>query len=299
MKTTYRMMGIADYITLFNGLLGTAAILFIILAVEDLHQPYYQGGLRTHYIWLAMLCILASVIGDIIDGPIARKYSKRKLLGGSLDIMSDCLSFCVAPALLIFVMFGRWGEASPFWTMSLAIASCWIIATGMLRLARFQFEQASDLNHFVGLSSPANALLLLSFAGIIWIQPSIGIGPELTTWDCAICFGKGTAKPYFDFLMLPIMFISGGLMISDKPLSKLKGGIPRKLSVLQLLAMMIAILYSLKHTTISEHGNEMVGLNLAFILFIISALLVISYIVAGEKTDKSSEQDENSIVAEE
>lgn len=299
MKTTYRMMGIADYITLFNGLLGTAAILFIILAVEDLHQPYYQGGLRTHYIWLAMLCILASVIGDIIDGPIARKYSKRKLLGGSLDIMSDCLSFCVAPALLIFVMFGRWGEASPFWTMSLAIASCWIIATGMLRLARFQFEQASDLNHFVGLSSPANALLLLSVAGIIWIQPSIGIGPELTTWDCAICFGKGTAKPYFDFLMLPIMFISGGLMISDKPLSKLKGGIPRKLSVLQLLAMMIAILYSLKHTTISEHGNEMVGLNLAFILFIISALLVISYIVAGEKTDKSSEQDENSIVAEE
>jgi len=299
MKTTYRMMGIADYITLFNGLLGTAAILFIILAVEDLHQPYYQGGLRTHYIWLAMLCILASVIGDIIDGPIARKYSKRKLLGGSLDIMSDCLSFCVAPALLIFVMFGRWGEASPFWTMSLAIASCWIIATGMLRLARFQFEQASDLNHFVGLSSPANALLLLSVAGIIWIQPSIGIGPELTTWDCAICFGKGTAKPYFDFLMLPIMFISGGLMISDKPLSKLKGGIPRKLSILQLLAMMIAILYSLKHTTISEHGNEMVGLNLAFILFIISALLVISYIVAGEKTDKSSEQDENSIVAEE
>lgn len=299
MKTTYRMMGIADYITLFNGLLGTAAILFIILAVEDLHQPYYQGGLRTHYIWLAMLCILASVIGDIIDGPIARKYSKRKLLGGSLDIMSDCLSFCVAPALLIFVMFGRWGEASPFWTMSLAIASCWIIATGMLRLARFQFEQASDLNHFVGLSSPANALLLLSVAGIIWIQPSIGIGPELTTWDCAICFGKGTAKPYFDFLMLPIMFISGGLMISDKPLSKLKGGIPRKLSILQLLAMLIAILYSLKHTTISEHGNEMVGLNLAFILFIISALLVISYIVAGEKTDKSSEQDENSIVAEE
>jgi len=299
MKTTYRMMGIADYITLFNGLLGTAAILFIILAVEDLHQPYYQGGLRTHYIWLAMLCILASVIGDIIDGPIARKYSKRKLLGGSLDIMSDCLSFCVAPALLIFVMFGRWGEASPFWTMSLAIASCWIIATGMLRLARFQFEQASDLNHFVGLSSPANALLLLSVAGIIWIQPSIGIGPELTTWDCAICFGKGTAKPYFDFLMLPIMFISGGLMISDKPLSKLKGGIPRKLSVLQLLSMLIAILYSLKHTTISEHGNEMVGLNLAFILFIISALLVISYIVAGEKTDKSSEQDENSIVAEE
>jgi phosphatidylserine synthase len=293
------MMGIADYITLCNGLLGTAAILFIILAVEDLHQPYYQGGLRTHYIWLAMLCILASVIGDIIDGPIARKYSKRKLLGGSLDIMSDCISFCVAPALLIFVMFGRWGEASPFWTLSLAIASCWIIATGMLRLARFQYEEASGLNYFVGLSSPANALLLLSFAGLIWIQPSTGFGPELTTWDCSICFGKGTAKPYFDFMMLPIMFISGGLMISDKPLSKLKGGLPMKLSLLQLIVLLIAILDSLKHTAKSEHGNDMAGLNLSFILFIISAILVMSYIIIGEKIVNSSKQDENLILAEE
>jgi len=293
------MMGIADYITLFNGLLGTAAILFIILAVEDLHQPYYQGGLKTHYIWLAMLCILASVIGDIIDGPIARKYSKRKLLGGSLDIMSDCLSFCVAPALLIFVMFGRWGEASPFWTLSLAIASCWIIATGMLRLARFQYDQASNLNHFIGLSSPGNALLLLSLAGIIWIQPSTGIGPELTTWDCAICFGKGNAKPYFDFLMVPIMFISGGLMISDKPMSKLKRGIPMKLSVLQLVVMLIAILHSLNHTTKSEHGNEMVGLDFSFFLFIISAILVISYIILGEKVVENINQDENVILAEE
>ncbi|MCS5533980.1 MAG: CDP-alcohol phosphatidyltransferase family protein [Candidatus Poseidoniaceae archaeon] len=299
MKTTYRMMGIADYITLFNGLLGTAAILFIILAVEDLHQPYYQGGLKTHYIWLAMLCILASVIGDIIDGPIARKYSKRKLLGGSLDIMSDCLSFCVAPALLIFVMFGRWGEASPFWTLSLAIASCWIIATGMLRLARFQYDQASNLNHFIGLSSPGNALLLLSIAGVIWIQPSTGIGPELTTWDCAICFGKGSSKPYFDFLMVPIMFISGGLMISDKPMSKLKGGIPMKLSVLQLVVMLIAILHSLNHTTKSEHGNEMVGLDFSFFLFIISTILVISYIILGEKVVENINQDENVILAEE
>ena len=34
-----------------------------------------------------------------------RKYSKQQLLGGSLDIMSDCISFCVAPALMIFAMF--------------------------------------------------------------------------------------------------------------------------------------------------------------------------------------------------
>ena len=107
MKSTYRMMGIADFITLANGLLGVAAILFIILAVEELQNPYFSDGVKTNYIWGAMTCILLSVAGDIIDGPVARKYSKRKLLGGTLDVMSDCISFCVAPALLMFVMFGR------------------------------------------------------------------------------------------------------------------------------------------------------------------------------------------------
>ena len=169
----------------------------------------------------------------------------------------------------------------------------------MLILARFQYDQASNLNHFIGLSSPGNALLLLSIAGIIWIQPSTGIGPELTTWDCTICFGKGNAKPYFDFLMVPIMFMSGGLMISDRPMSKLKRGIPMKLSVLQLVAMLIAILHSLNHTTKSEHGNEMVGLDLSFVLFIISAILVMSYIILGEKVVENGNQDENIILAEE
>ena len=107
MKSTFKLMGIADFITIFNGLLGTCAILFLLLAVEDMSQPYFEGGVKVNYIWAAMMCIFLSAIGDIIDGPIARRYSKQQLLGGSLDIMSDCISFCVAPALMVFTMFSR------------------------------------------------------------------------------------------------------------------------------------------------------------------------------------------------
>ena len=226
MKSTYRMMGIADFITLANGLLGVAAILFIILAVEELQNPYFSDGVKTNYIWGAMTCILLSVAGDIIDGPVARKYSKRKLLGGTLDVMSDCISFCVAPALLMFVMFGRWGEASPAWTISLGIASCWIIVTGMLRLARFHYEEASDKAYFHGLASPANAMVLVTFAALIWLQPATGIGPDVST-ECIFCLEPSDStveKPYFDFIILPIMFISGGLMIADRKLPKNKTG---------------------------------------------------------------------------
>ncbi|HIH57171.1 MAG TPA: hypothetical protein HA287_02160, partial [Candidatus Poseidoniaceae archaeon] len=55
MKTTYRMMGIADYITIVNGLLGTIAIFLLLLAVDDMGEPYTEGGVLTDYIWAAML----------------------------------------------------------------------------------------------------------------------------------------------------------------------------------------------------------------------------------------------------
>ena len=281
MKTTYKMMGIADFITLANGLLGAAAIMFIILAVETLQNPMFDDGVKSNYIWWAMGCIILSVIGDIIDGPIARRYSKRKILGGTLDVMSDCISFCVAPALLMFVMFGRWGEASPLWSVSLGIAACWVIVTGMLRLARFQHEEGSDKNYFHGLASPGNAMVLITFAALIWLQPSSGIGPNVTT-DCIFCFDSTSSshqKPYFDFLILPIMFISGGLMISDRKLSKTKKGIPMRVSGLQLLSITVATILSIIHST--EVGIELGETKIQFMLYILSALLLIFYVAAG------------------
>ncbi len=276
-------MGIADFITLANGLLGVAALLFIILAVEKLQNPYFADGVNTNYIWGAMTCILLSVLGDIIDGPVARKYSKRKLLGGSLDVMSDCISFCVAPALLIFVMFGRWGEASPAWTISLGIAACWVIVTGMLRLARFQYEDASDKVYFHGLASPGNAMVLITVAAMIWLQPATGIGPGVST-ECIFCFepaNSSVEKPYFDFIILPIMFISGGLMIADRKLPKNKTGLPMKVSGIQMLSLFLATVLSWIHAT--EYGIDLGDTRPQFMLYSISAMLLTYYIVTGPK----------------
>tara|TARA_B100001113_G_scaffold212313_1_gene174185 strand:- start:294 stop:1190 length:897 start_codon:yes stop_codon:yes gene_type:complete len=283
MKSTFRLTGLADYITLGNAMFGTASIMFLILAVEDMSTPY-GIGLKSKYIWASMLCIFLSAIGDIIDGPIARRYSKRKLLGGSLDIMSDCLSFCVAPALMMFIMFGRWGEAAPMWTLSLAIAGCWVIGTGMLRLARFQYEDGSGLPYFHGLSSPGNALLLMSVAGFIWLQPILNFGPPLD--DLRFCVeGIGdqadcAATPGLDMLILPVMFLSGGLMIGERRLSKLKHGLDLKLSILQMICLLTAILYAMISTGVSDNQLD-VGSELAPAgwLFLASGLFAVYYLV--------------------
>ena len=286
-------MGIADFITLVNGLLGVAAILFIILAVEELQNPYFEDGVNTNYIWGAMTCILLSVIGDIIDGPVARKYSKRKILGGTLDVMSDCISFCVAPALLIFVMFGRWGEAAPIWTISLGIAACWVIVTGMLRLARFQYEEASDKPYFHGLASPANAMVLITAASMIWLQPNAGFGPEVSSNSLFDIFDTSSPveKPYFDFLILPIMLISGGLMIADRKLPKNKHGLPLKISSIQGLAILSATIISLINST--EFGIDLGNTKPQFILYSISAILLLFYIVTGPMQSELQEIQSN------
>ena len=285
-------MGIADYITIVNGLFGTLAIFFLLLAVDDMGEPYTQGGVLTDYIWAAMLCILLSAIGDIIDGPIARKYSKQQLLGGSLDIMSDCISFCVAPALMIFAMFGRWGEATPIWTISLAIACSWMIACGMLRLARFQHDEGGYVPYFYGMASPASAMLIISAAGLIWLQPSSGYGPDLTEWSCGVCFGEGE-KPYLDFIMLPLLLISGGLMISDRKMSKLKSGIPMKLSVVQLTALLFGILHAMSLTHKDDVGIDLSGTSFTMFLFSVSLFLMLVYVIIGPRlVDLESRQEE-------
>ena len=283
MKSTFRLTGLADYITLGNAMFGTMAIFFLILAVDDTLSDPYSEGLATKYIWASMLCIFLSAIGDIIDGPIARRYSKRKLLGGSLDIMSDSLSFCVAPALMIFIMFGRWGEATPLWTISLGVAGFWVIATGMLRLARFQYEEASNLPYFHGLSSPGNAMVLMSAAGFIWLQPLLGVGPDLK--NAEVCLGEGVdyachATPGLDILILPIMFISGALMISERRLSKLKHGLDMILSIIQMICLLVGIVWALIRTGTSDVSLELGGdIAPAGWLFFASAMFAIYYVV--------------------
>ncbi len=268
MKTTFRLMGIADWVTLGNGLLGTLSILFLILAFDGFAST--DGShLSEIYIWCAMLFILLSVIGDAVDGPIARRYSKRRYLGSYLDLMSDSVSFGVAPALLVFGMFSRWGEAAPFWTIPLAIACCWIVVCTMLRLARFQHESDDENPWFHGLASPGNALIIVALSGLVWIQPE-ALGPDLIEWR----YGDGD-HPALDWLVLPGCLISGALMISDRRLPKYKKGWKAIMMYLLMLLLLIAIVIQI------AGYSDGFGPQLSFSLFLLSLLIITFHVVMG------------------
>ena len=183
---------------------------------------------------------------------------------------------------MVFAMFGRWGEATPIWTVSLAVACIWLIACGMLRLARFQHEVGGYVPFFHGLSSPANAMFVLSTAGMIWLQPSSGFGPDVTSWNCGFCFGEGE-RPYLDFIILPILILSGGLMISDRKMSKLKSGIPMKLSIIQMIAILAAVIHAMSYTERTDVAADLSNTGLTLLMFGVSLFLVLVYIIAGPR----------------
>lgn len=282
MRSTIRLMGIADWITLGNGVLGTLSILFMILAFDGFA---YGEDHTDKYIWLAMLFIMLSAIGDLVDGPVARRYSKRRHLGSYLDLMSDSVSFGCAPALLIFAMYSRLGEASPWWTVPLAIACSWVVMATMLRLARFQHESDDGNPWFHGLASPGNAVLLVSLAGFVWIQPQTSFGPAAIEW----ANGSGD-HPGLDMIVLPMAFLSGCMMIADRRMPKANSGMLLRLSLVMLLALLGAIIVQLASPEAAWAADvSTLGFGLAL-------LLVLVYILMGPSMVSARWGDEPSEV---
>jgi len=101
--------------------------------------------------------IVIAAIADTIDGRVARATKTGSRFGEELDSLVDAISFGVAPALVVYFLFladGSWG-----W-----IAAFFYIACAVIRLARFNVEQAGHAKvAFHGLPSPSAGMALATF----------------------------------------------------------------------------------------------------------------------------------------
>jgi len=115
----------------------------------------------------AAIAIFVAMLFDGLDGRVARLTNTQSSFGEQYDSMADMLSFCVAPALLVY-----------FWQFSDMGKIGWLgafvyTAAGALRLARFNTQiGVEDKRYFQGLPSPAAAALV---AGMVWTKQSIGV----------------------------------------------------------------------------------------------------------------------------
>lgn len=111
---------------------------------------------RSEFTAAAWLIVWAAVL-DTIDGRVARYTQTGSRFGEELDSLVDAISFGVAPALIIYFTFlssTPWG-----W-----IAGWFYVAAAVIRLARFNVEQAGHAKAaFHGLPSPSAGMTLATF----------------------------------------------------------------------------------------------------------------------------------------
>jgi CDP-diacylglycerol--serine O-phosphatidyltransferase len=111
---------------------------------------------RGEYTAAAWLIVWAAVL-DTFDGRVARYTQTGSRFGEELDSLVDAISFGVAPALIIYHIF----LAGTVWGW---VAAWFYIASAVIRLARFNVEQAGHAKHaFHGLPSPSAGMTLATF----------------------------------------------------------------------------------------------------------------------------------------
>lgn len=112
----------------------------------------------------AALFIAGAIIFDMLDGFVARLTRSTSEFGKELDSLSDIVSFGVAPAVMVFVVYLQQQEdllevLTPRTESILGRAGAYvgIIYTicAALRLARFNTFQSDRWDSFIGLPSPA------------------------------------------------------------------------------------------------------------------------------------------------
>jgi len=120
---------------------------------------------------LAGIFICLAAIFDFFDGLAARSLKAYTAMGKELDSLADVISFGLAPGALLFTLFeySLFGTNQPIqditakWYQWAILYSALIIPVfSALRLAKFNISENQYVN-FIGLPTPANALLWASF----------------------------------------------------------------------------------------------------------------------------------------
>ncbi len=160
---------IPNFVTLLNVFCGSIAVFFAV-----------NGNMK-----LTALFVFLGVFFDFFDGLLARKLKVQSNLGLQLDSLADMITSGLVPGLVMFYLFNLagpdWVELSanqsittvlsmssnsflPFFGLLITLASAY-------RLANFNIDE-NQTDVFIGLPTPANALLILSLPLIMEFQNS-------------------------------------------------------------------------------------------------------------------------------
>ncbi|MBA3045090.1 MAG: CDP-alcohol phosphatidyltransferase family protein [Candidatus Thermoplasmatota archaeon] len=230
----------ADLLTLLNGLLGMLAITYI---------------LDGKHVFAAMLIFMAIIV-DGMDGMAARKFRKKHDFGRFLDSISDAVSFCLAPGILIYNNYYVKGLGSAWSSVPNALAvigSVLFVGFGLLRLARFAGKDY-QVSWFRGLPTPAATMIAVVLC-LLWGNP------EFTAFSMGLEL----------YPVLAAIIILAVIMVTDIPYPKFAGKAALAVGTIVALGVFIMGLYVLE-----------TALNLPYTeIFLVLLAFMTAYLILG------------------
>jgi CDP-diacylglycerol--serine O-phosphatidyltransferase len=186
---------IPNTITSFNALSGSLSVVFAL-----------EGNLVA-----AGVLIFVAALLDFFDGMSARLLKAYSPMGKELDSLADVISFGLAPATIAHVLVRK--AYMPYvdleyasWAQLLVVFLPFVITIfSALRLAKFNID-TRQTDSFIGLATPANALVWASFPLILFYQPSSFLA-------------QGMVNPY---ILLSLSVLMSLLLVSELPMFSLK-----------------------------------------------------------------------------
>jgi CDP-diacylglycerol--serine O-phosphatidyltransferase len=124
--------------------------------------------------FLAALLVIAAAIFDFFDGMSARLLKVGSSLGAQLDSLADMVTFGVVPSYMAFHFLLQF--ELPYY---LNYTPFLIAIFSAIRLAKFNIDDRQS-ESFIGVPTPANALLWISIPLISWQQINLDCMIDIT-----------------------------------------------------------------------------------------------------------------------
>jgi CDP-diacylglycerol---serine O-phosphatidyltransferase len=168
------MRQIPNLFTLLNLVFGCIAIVLVLQTGQSLVTLNEQAGtydpvFPEKMAWGALFIFLAAIV-DFLDGFLARLLNAPSEMGKQLDSLSDVVSFGVAPGIILYQLLRlgyATGEGGLDVSWGLLVPAFIFPCAAAWRLAKFNISH-NQSNSFLGIPSPAAALVVASFPLIIW-----------------------------------------------------------------------------------------------------------------------------------
>lgn len=238
-----KLISPADILTLLNGVIGFIAITYII-----------DGNFL-----FASFLIFVSILTDRLDGFVSRRYLSKHTKGRYLDSISDTVSFCFAPALLIYNSFFN-PSLGPLYGLLVTTASVLVFAFGVMRLVRFS-RKGYLLKNFSGVPTPATAF----FAIVI-----------------SLLFGKaqflnGYSLPVISFqplIALPLIIFISFMMLINIEFPKMRLRMRYIFSIALVSSIYCGVMYYLYVSGAAFWYSMLTGLIYLMLAIILAYLIV-------------------------